>query len=83
LRTLLKKPQQNSYVELAFTVIALKTRAMMNAVQIPKSEHFKLWSEAVMTVTALDNLIPVTWNGISKTIYELMRGLKSPSSLSI
>ena len=42
LRTLLKKSQQNSYVELAFTVIALKTRAMMNAVQIPKSEHFKL-----------------------------------------
>jgi len=35
--TACKTPQQNSYVELAFTVIALKTRAVMNAAQIPKS----------------------------------------------
>ncbi len=72
-----KTPQQNFYAELAFTVIASKTRAMMNAVQIPKSERFKLWSEAATTVTALDNLIPVTWNGISKTRYE-HAGFKIP-----
>jgi hypothetical protein len=65
-----KTPQQNSYAELAFTVIASKTRVVMNVAQIPKSEHFKLWSEAATTVTALDNLIHVTWNGITKTRYE-------------
>ena len=61
--TACKTPQQNSYVELVFTVIAAKTRVVVNVVQIPKSERFKMWSEAAMTVTALDNLIPVTWNG--------------------
>jgi len=61
--TACKTPQQNSYVELVFTVIAAKARAVVNVAQIPKSEQFKMWSEAAMTVTALDNLIPVTWNG--------------------
>jgi hypothetical protein len=57
-----KTPQQNFYAVLAFTVIAAKTRAVMNAAQVPKSEQFKMWSEAAMTFTALDNLILVTWN---------------------
>ena len=65
-----KTLQQNSLAENAFTAIASKTRALMNAAQIPKSERFKLWSEAATTVTALDNLILVTWNGITKTQYE-------------
>jgi hypothetical protein len=43
---------------------------MMNATQIPKSNCFKLWSEATTTVTALDNLIPVSWNGETMTWYE-------------
>jgi hypothetical protein len=68
--TACKTPQQNTYAELAFTVIALKTRAMMNVAQIPKTECLKLWSDAAMTVTALDNLIPVTWNGITTIRYE-------------
>ena len=72
-----KTPQQNFYAELAFTVIASKTTAVMNAVQIPKSKHFKLWSEEVTPVTALDNLIPVIWNGITKTRYE-HTGLEIP-----
>ncbi len=67
--TACKTPQQNSYVKLAFMVIATKTRVVMNAAQIPKSECFKLWSEAVKTVTGLDNLIPVTWKGEPKTRY--------------
>jgi hypothetical protein len=71
--TACKTPQQNSYAELAFTVIAAKTRAVMNAAQIPKSKRFKLWSEAAMTVTALDNLIPVMWKGETKTQYEHAR----------
>jgi hypothetical protein len=74
-----KTPQQNSLTENAFTAIASKTRAVMN---ILKSERFKLWGEAAMTVTALDNLIPVICNGITKTRYE-HAGLKSPSWLSI
>ena len=41
----------------------------MNAVQIPKSKHFKLWSEAAPAVTALDNLIPVRCNGETMTWY--------------
>ncbi len=51
-------------------MIAAKTRAVMNAVQTPKSKHFKLWSEVAKTVTALDNLIPVRWKGETKTWYE-------------
>jgi hypothetical protein len=47
-------------------VLAAKTRAVINAAQIPKSEQFKMWSEAAMTVTALDNLISVTWIGVTK-----------------
>jgi hypothetical protein len=51
-------------------VIAAKTRVVMNVAQIPKSKHFKLWSEAATTVTALDNLVPVMWKGETKTQYE-------------
>ena len=65
-----KTPQQNSYAKLAFTVIAAKTRAVMNEAQIPKSKNFKMWSDAATTVTALDNLISVTFNGVTKTRYE-------------
>ena len=36
-----------------------------------------MWNEAATTVTALDNLIPVTWNGITKTRYE-HAGFKIP-----
>ncbi len=71
MRTLLAKHLSKITMRnLAFTVIALKKRAGMNAAQIPKSEHFKIWSEAAMTLTLLDNLIPMTWNGITKTRYE-------------
>jgi hypothetical protein len=43
LRTLVvKTPQQNSYAELALTVIAAKARAVMNTAQIPKDKRFKL-----------------------------------------
>ena len=40
--TACKTPQKNSYAELAFTLIASKSRAVMNAAQILKSERFKL-----------------------------------------
>ena len=51
-------------------MIAAKTQAIMNAAQIPKGKQFKLWSETATTVTALDNLIPVTRNGKTLTRYE-------------
>jgi hypothetical protein len=51
-------------------VLEAKARAMLSAAQVPKDEHHKLWGETVMTVTALDNLIPVTWNEETKTRYE-------------
>jgi hypothetical protein len=75
--TACKTPPQNSYAELAFTVIAVKTRVVMNAAQIPKSKQFKMWSEAAMTVTVLDNIIPATWKGETKTQYE-HAGFKIP-----
>jgi hypothetical protein len=78
--TACKTPQQNSYAELAFMVIVSNTRAVMNAAQIPKRNHFKLWSEAAKTITALDNLIPVTWKGETKTQYEHARH-KVPKSI--
>ena len=65
-----KTSQQNSYKELAFTVIVANERALMNATQITKDKRFKLFGETVKTVTALDNLIPVTWKGETKTRYE-------------
>jgi hypothetical protein len=65
-----KTPQQNSYAELAFKVLAAKTRAMLRAAQVPKDEHYKLWGETVMTATALDNLIPMTCREETKTKYE-------------
>jgi hypothetical protein len=52
-----KTPQQNSYAELAFMVLAAKARAMLSAAQVLKGERFKLWGGTVVTVTALDNLI--------------------------
>jgi len=48
-------------------MIVAKTRAVMNVAQIPKNERFKTWSEAATTVAALDNLIPVAFNGETKT----------------
>ena len=65
-----KTSQQNSLAELAFTVLSAKARAMLSAAQVPHDERYKLWGETIMTVTALDNLIPVTLNGVTKTRYE-------------
>ncbi len=55
-----KTPQQNSLAELAFTVLSVKARAMLSAAQVPRDVRCKFWGETIMTVTALDNLIPVT-----------------------
>jgi hypothetical protein len=43
---------------------------MLIAAQIPDGEHFKLWQEAAVTATFLNNLVPVTINEETKTRWE-------------
>ncbi len=43
---------------------------MLSVAQVPRNERYKLWGETIMTATALDNQIPVTWKGETKTRYE-------------
>jgi hypothetical protein len=43
---------------------------MMIEGQIPNTEWFKLWAEAVKTATHLNNLIPVTIGGVTQTCWE-------------
>ena len=43
---------------------------MLSAAQVPWDDRYKLWGENIMTVTALDNITPVTLNGVTKTRYE-------------
>jgi hypothetical protein len=50
-----------------FTIIAAQTRRMLSAGQILDDERFKLWPEAVKTATHLNNLMPVTIEGVTQT----------------
>ncbi len=43
---------------------------MLIAGQIPNTERFKLWPEAVVTATNLNNLMPVTIRDVTKTCWE-------------
>ncbi len=64
-------PQQNSKVEMAFTVIAAQqARSMLISAQIPDGERFKLWPKVTVTATFLNNLVPVTVNGEMETRWE-------------
>ncbi len=72
-----KTPQQNSIAEMAFTVIVVQARSMINAVQLPAELRFKLWAETVMTATYLNNLVIVTLNREKKTQWE-HAGFKLP-----
>jgi hypothetical protein len=63
-------PQQNLKAETAFTVIAAQARSMLISAQIPDGERFKLWPEVTVTATFLNNLVPVTVNGETKTRWE-------------
>jgi hypothetical protein len=65
-----KTPQQNLLAKSAFLVLTAKARAILSVAQVLKDECYKLWGESFMTATALDNLIPVTQNGETKTRYE-------------
>jgi hypothetical protein len=63
-------PQQNSLAETAFTFISTHARSMMNAVQLSDKDRFKLWAEVVKSATFLNNLVPVTINGVTKMRWE-------------
>ncbi len=65
-----KIPQQNSKAKTTFTVIAAQARSLLIAAQVPDLQQFKLWPEAVMTATFLNNLVPVILNGESKARWE-------------
>ncbi len=65
-----KTPQLNSSAELACTILAAKARAMLSIAQVLKDEWYKLWGGTVVTASALDNLVSVTWKGETKTRYE-------------
>ncbi len=65
-----KTPQQNSHVETSFTIIVAQARCMLIAGHVPSKEQFKLWPEAAKTATHLNNLMPVTIDGVTKTRWE-------------
>jgi hypothetical protein len=65
-----KTPQQNSQAKTAFTVLAGQARSMMNAAKLPDLERFKLFPEAAITATYLNNLVPVTLNGDTNSQWE-------------
>jgi hypothetical protein len=65
-----KTPQQNLHAATLFTIIAAQARCMMIAGQIPDTEQFKLWPEAVKTATLLNNLVHVTIGGVTQTCWE-------------
>jgi hypothetical protein len=51
---------------------------MLIAGQNPNKERFKLWPEAVVTATNLNNLVPVTIGDVTKTRWE-HAGYKVPA----
>ncbi len=65
-----KTPQQNLHAETLFTIIAAQARCMMSAGQLPDTERFHLWPEAVKTATNLNNLMPVTIGVVTQTHWE-------------
>ncbi len=69
-------PQQNSHVDTLFTTIVAQARCMLIAGQILDDERFKLWPEAVKTAAHLNDLMPVTIEGVSQTCWE--HGYKVP-----
>ncbi len=71
-------PQQKLKAEIAFMVITAQARSMLISAKIPDGERFKFWPEVTVTATFLNNLVPVTVNGETKTRWEHF-GHKIPS----
>ena len=51
-------------------IIAAQACCMLITGQVPSEERFKLWPEAAKTATHLNNLMPVTIDGVTKTRWE-------------
>jgi hypothetical protein len=65
-----KTPQQNSHAETSFTVIAAQAKSMMVAAQVLNDKRFKLWPDAAVTASFLNNLVPVTIGDVTLTRWE-------------
>ena len=63
-------PQQNSIVEVGFTTIGNRGRAMMIAANIAYDMRFALYREAYTCATQLDWLVPKTLDGVTKSRVE-------------
>ena len=50
-------PQQNAYVERAFSMLMGRARAMMNFAGFPTEKRRQLWCEAANIATILDNIL--------------------------
>ena len=67
-------PQQNHLVEIGFTTIADRGRAMMNGAHVPTAKRRIISKEAFKMATALDNLVVVDHGGEKKSRYEHVDG---------
>jgi hypothetical protein len=63
-------PQQNALVEVKFTYLAAKTRAVMHAAAVPRDRRLDFFPEVIMTMTKLDWLMLITINKVKKTRIE-------------
>jgi hypothetical protein len=76
-------PQQNSPVEVAFSTLSGRARAMLQDANIPKELRKILMPEAIKTATYLDGLIPQEIDGVVKTRYEHQLGSNPPFARSL
>ena len=60
-------PQQNHLVEVGFTTLYGRGRALMIEAKVPKNKRHIVGQKAFETATKLDGLIPTTINGTTKT----------------
>ena len=60
-------PQQNSLAETTFTTIVERSRAALNAANIPMKERYQLFAEAANIVTKLNWLQGVTIGNVTNT----------------
>ena len=63
-------PQQNSLVEVGFTTIGNRARAMMIAANIVLPMRYRMYREAYTCATMLDWLVMVTLDGVTKSRVE-------------
>jgi hypothetical protein len=67
-------PQQNHLAELSFYIIANRGRALMHRANVPLEMRYKIFKEALTTITMLDWLAVVEINGVTQTRYKHWTG---------